>query len=107
MTSHWRGEKRITSAPKREISKREAAVAISSIAQQASPIGIGQSEFLRTQFNAASKRVKITLPSIFESYAVARVSAMRTRYRERIRTQDRSAFARGYSATSNVTLTWR
>jgi hypothetical protein len=67
ITSHCRGEKRITSAPKREISKREAAVAINSIAQHASPIGIGQSEFLRTQLSAASNRVKITLPSIFES----------------------------------------
>ena len=67
MTSHCRGEKRITSAPNRAISKREAAVAINSIAQQASPIGIGQSEFLRIQFIAASKRVKMTLPSIFES----------------------------------------
>jgi hypothetical protein len=67
MTSHWRGENRITSAPKREISKRAEAVAISSIAQQARPIGIGQSEFLRVQFIAASRRVKITLPSTFES----------------------------------------
>jgi len=49
------------------MSKRDAAVAINSIAQQASPIGIGQSEFFRTQLSAASKRVKITLPSIFES----------------------------------------
>src|SRR5947209_18563598 len=76
MTSHCRGENRITSAPNREMSNRDAAVAISSIAQQARPIGIGQREFLRTQFSAASNRVKITLPSIFESYAVARVSGM-------------------------------
>ena len=67
ITSHCRGEKRITSAPKREISKRDAAVAISSIAQQARPIGMGQSEFLRIQFIAASSRVKMTLPSTFES----------------------------------------
>src|SRR5882724_5462783 len=67
ITSHWRGEKRITSAPNREISNRDAAVAINSMAQQASPIGIGQSEFFRTQLSAASKRVKITFPSIFES----------------------------------------
>jgi hypothetical protein len=57
----------MTSAPKRAMSKRDAAVAINSIAQQASPIGMGQSEFFRTQLSAASKRVKITLPSIFES----------------------------------------
>ena len=40
----------MTSAPNREISYRLAPVAISSIAQHASPIGIGQSEFLRPQF---------------------------------------------------------
>jgi hypothetical protein len=62
-----RGLGRKTSAPNRAISKRDAAVAINSIAQQARPIGIGQSEFFRTQFKAASNRVKITLPSIFES----------------------------------------
>lgn len=67
ITSAWRGEKRITSMPKRERSKREHAVAIISIAQQARPIGIGQSEFLRIQFIAASTRVTMTLPSIFES----------------------------------------
>jgi hypothetical protein len=37
------------------------------MAQQAKPIGIGQSEFFRTQLRAASNRVKMTLPSIFES----------------------------------------
>src|SRR5262249_4320643 len=58
------------------MSNRDAAVAINSIAQHASPIGIGQSEFLRTQLSAASRRVKITLPSILESYAPARVSAI-------------------------------
>ena len=40
---------------------------MSSMAQQASPIGIGQRELLRIQFIAASRRVKITLPSILES----------------------------------------
>jgi hypothetical protein len=43
------------------------AVAINSIAQHASPIGIGHNEFLRIQLMAASTRVTITLPSIFES----------------------------------------
>jgi hypothetical protein len=37
------------------------------MAQQARPIGMGQSEFLRIQFMAASSCVKMTLPSIFES----------------------------------------
>src|SRR5207237_10910923 len=76
MTSHWRGENRITSAPNREISNRESAVAINSIAQQARPIGIGQSEFCRTQFRAASSRVKMTLPSILESWAEVRFSTI-------------------------------
>jgi tetratricopeptide (TPR) repeat protein len=47
----------------------EEAVAISSIAQQASPIGMGHREFLRIQLIAASTWVKMMLPSIFESYA--------------------------------------
>jgi hypothetical protein len=54
MQSACRGEKRMTSEPKREISKRLAPTAINSMAQQASPIGIGQTEFLRNQFSAAS-----------------------------------------------------
>jgi hypothetical protein len=57
MTSDCRGENRMTSEPNREISKRLAPAAINSIAQQASPIGIGQSEFFRNQFKAASRRV--------------------------------------------------
>src|SRR5476649_1923528 len=67
ITSLWRGEKRITSAPKREISNREDEAAINSMAQQARPIGIGHKELLRIQLMAASTFVKITLPSIFES----------------------------------------
>ena len=77
ITSDWRGEKRITSMPKREMSNRLAPVAISSMAQQASPIGIGQMEFLRPQLmptsrfrwnqcSAASRRVTTTSPSTFE-----------------------------------------
>ena len=57
----------MTSMPKREMSKRLAPVAINSMAQQARPIGIGQMEFLRNQFRAASTRVTMTSPSIFES----------------------------------------
>lgn len=49
------------------MSNREDAVAINSIAQQANPIGIGQSEFFRIQLMEASKRVMITFPSILES----------------------------------------
>ncbi len=44
----------MTSMPKREMSKREEAVAMSSMAQQARPMGMGQREFLRIQLMAAS-----------------------------------------------------
>jgi hypothetical protein len=53
--------------PKRLRSKRLHAAAIISIAQHAKPIGIGHMEFLRIQLMAASTRVMITFPSIFES----------------------------------------
>ena len=62
MTSLWRGENRMTSAPNREMSKREEEAAISSIAQQARPIGIGHRELPRIQLIAASTRVKMTFP---------------------------------------------
>ena len=50
------------------------------MAQQASPIGIGQRELLRIQLIAASMRVKITLPSIFESYAMGLVCLIERTY---------------------------
>lgn len=49
------------------MSKRDDAVAINSIAQQANPIGIGHNEFFRIQLMDASRRVTITFPSILES----------------------------------------
>jgi hypothetical protein len=73
ITSDCLGENRITSAPKRAISNRAQAVAIISIAQQARPMGIGQSEFFRIQLMQASSREKMTLPSILESYAAGAV----------------------------------
>ena len=55
--SAWRGEKRITSAPKRERSLRgEPIVVIISIAQQARPKPSGKRAFLRAQFWASSRR---------------------------------------------------
>jgi len=63
MQSAWRGEKRMTSMPKREMSKREPPAAMSSMAQQARPMGIGHTEWLRTQFTTASARVTMTSPS--------------------------------------------
>ena len=57
--SAWRGEKRITSAPKRDRSFRgEPITVIISIAQQASPKPSGNSAFLRAQFCAFSNFVK-------------------------------------------------
>ena len=56
-TSAWRGEKLIRSMPKRARSKRPAAVAMNSMAQQAVPKGIGQSELARPQLIRESSRV--------------------------------------------------
>src|SRR5580700_11762326 len=60
MRSLWRGDPRKTSAPNREISKREALIDIISIAQQARPNDIGQIEFLRPQLMTLSSVVVIT-----------------------------------------------
>src|SRR5271167_1374303 len=54
MRSDCRGEPRKTSAPKRALSNRDAAVDIISMAQQAKPKVIGHSELLRAQFSANS-----------------------------------------------------
>src|SRR5215218_1713839 len=56
-TSAWRGEKLMRSMPKRARSNRLAAVAMNSMAQQAVPKGIGQSEFARAQLIRKSSRV--------------------------------------------------
>src|SRR6266542_714194 len=56
-TSAWRGEKLWRSIPKRAMSNRLAAVAMYSMAQQAVPNGIGQSELLRAQLARKSSRV--------------------------------------------------
>src|ERR1019366_8210150 len=55
-----RGDPRNTSAPKRDISKREALIDIISMAQQARPNAIGQIEFLRPQLITLSSVVVIT-----------------------------------------------
>src|SRR5438045_3054681 len=52
--SAWRGLGRKTPAPKRSMSKRDAPVAIISMAQQASPKVIGQSADLRAQLKTKS-----------------------------------------------------
>src|SRR5687768_2608317 len=56
-TSAWRGEKLMRSMPKRARSKRLAAEAMNSMAQQAVPNGIGQSELARAQLTRKSSRV--------------------------------------------------
>src|SRR5206468_12187468 len=52
--SDWRGLGRKIPAPKRSMSKRDAPVAIISIAQQANPNVIGQRADLRAQLNTKS-----------------------------------------------------
>src|SRR5580704_7261001 len=59
--SHCRGLNRMTSAPKRAMSYREEAVAITSMPQQAVANGIGQRLLERAQFAAASSWVMNTL----------------------------------------------
>src|SRR2546425_11765407 len=61
--SDWRGDARKTPAPKRSMSYRDDTVAIISMAQQASPNVIGQSEPLRHQLMAASRVVVTMLAS--------------------------------------------
>src|SRR5690606_7330179 len=56
-TSAWRGEKDCRSIPNRAMSNRDAAVAMYSMAQQAVPNGIGQSELDRAQLARKSSRV--------------------------------------------------
>src|SRR5687768_6967162 len=67
--SAWRGEKLIRSIPNRERSKRAAAVAMNSMAQQAVPNGIGQSELARPQLMTLSTRVVIQLGDMVEMEA--------------------------------------
>ena len=53
--------------PKRAMSKRLAAVAMNSMAQQAVPNGIGQSELARAQLARKSSRVVTQLGEIDET----------------------------------------
>src|ERR1035438_43921 len=67
--SDCRGDPRKTSAPKREMSKRDALMDIISMAQQARPKVIGQMEDLRAQLTAMSSVVNRTpSASITPSY---------------------------------------
>src|SRR5256885_12182519 len=71
--SDWRGLGRNTPAPKRSMSKREAPVAIISIAQQASPKVIGHNADLRAQLKTKST-VVVMMPlddSIISSRSLA------------------------------------
>src|SRR5215216_6749260 len=60
-TSAWRGEKLCRSMPNRAMSNRLAAVAMYSMAQQAVPNGMGQSEFERAQLVRKSSLVVMKL----------------------------------------------
>ncbi len=64
MRSHCRGLNRMTSAPKRAMSKRLAPTAMSSIPQQAVANGMGQRLYLRHQFTTASKVVTMVFSGI-------------------------------------------
>jgi hypothetical protein len=70
-TSAWRGEKLCRSMPNRAISNRLAAVAMYSMAQQAVPNGMGQSEFDRAQLLRKSSRVVIQFGETAETVVVS------------------------------------
>ena len=59
--SAWRGVARNSPAPKRSMSKREAAMQIISMAQHASPNCTGQMDDLRPQLYTSSS-MSMTLP---------------------------------------------
>src|SRR3954447_20059400 len=67
-----RGLKRIASAPKRAKSKREEAVAINSIPQQAVAKGIGHSELRRAQFTTFLSWVVNTLSGRVRGSSIVR-----------------------------------
>lgn len=58
MRSDWRGEGRMTSAPKRARSKRAVAEVANSTKQQAVPNVMGQSDDLRAQLKTRSTVVR-------------------------------------------------
>src|SRR6266567_3520328 len=60
-TSAWRGENAWRSMPKRAKSKRLAAVAMNSMAQQAVPNGMGHNELARAQLTRSSSRASSQL----------------------------------------------
>src|SRR5512145_267866 len=63
MRSEWRGEAQGT-IPKRSTSKREAKVAIISMAQQASPKVTGQIDDERAQLETQSKTFSVEVTTI-------------------------------------------
>src|ERR1035441_9010084 len=75
--SDCRGEPRKTSAPKREMWKRDALMDIISIAQQARPNVIGQMDDLRAQLTAISSVVnRIPSASMTPSYQIPSVASI-------------------------------
>src|SRR3990172_10971184 len=74
MRSEWRGEAHVT-IPKRSTSKREAKVAIISMAQQASPKVTGQIEDFRAQLKIFPVEVTASQPPGKFSIVSKRLSA--------------------------------
>src|SRR5918992_1710812 len=70
-TSACRGEKLCRSIPNRAMSNRLAAVAMYSMAQQAVPNGIGQSELARAQLVRKSSRVVTQLGDMDDTLVVS------------------------------------
>src|SRR5688572_16603338 len=70
-TSACRGEKLCRSMPKRAMSNRLAAVAMYSMAQQAVPKGIGQSELARAQLVRKSRRLVTQLGDMVETLVIS------------------------------------
>src|SRR5487761_576960 len=68
--SDCRGEPRKTSAPNRATSNRDAAKAIISIAQQASPNDIGQIELRRAQLTSLTSCAN-KIPSFFRKFVAS------------------------------------
>src|SRR5436305_7457034 len=107
--SDWRGEGRNTSAPKRAISKRDAPMAIISMAQQANPNVMGQMELLRIQLTTPSRVVMTTpcgcsLPNN-NSFMRAASTGLPPVFWKRLTTAPRSTF--GFTRWSLMILFYR
>src|SRR5713226_1581900 len=102
-TSAWRGENACRSIPKRAKSKRLAAVAMNSMAQQAVPKGIGHRELARAQLTRSSSRVSSQFGLWPETSFVARTCfTTRASYRERRKVEHRRGTPVGMDRTTDA-----